>query len=156
MNMSIKKLFMTKKVVVVGAAVALTLGLSGAAYAYFGSTGSGSGIATVASSSTIQLSSNTVGPLSPGGGSTWVQVNVTNPGPANEYVGTITPVVADQDASNGNTCYGSWFTVTPIAYDHVVLAGATIQTGEAVQMNESNTDQSACEGLSMTINWTSN
>jgi hypothetical protein len=52
------KRFMSKKVAVVGIAVGLTLGLSGAAFAYFLSTGTGAGTATVGSASVIQLRLN--------------------------------------------------------------------------------------------------
>jgi hypothetical protein len=152
MNMSIKKLFMGKKVVVIGATVALTLGLSGAAYAWYSSTGGGSGTATAGGSTTLVLSSTGTFPsLVPGGPSVWVPVSIHNPGPANEYVGSITGVVQD----NGD-CLGSWFSVGSYPFNTVVLAGSTSNSGDAVQLNEANVNQSVCEGATMTIIWSSN
>jgi hypothetical protein len=119
------KRFMSKKVAVVGIAVGLTLGLSGAAFAYFLSTGTGAGTATVGSASVIQLSSSVVGPLYPGGGSIWVPISVHNPSAANEYVGTISGVVTTQGG-----CLSSWFTVAPVSYNTTVLAGATTTSGK--------------------------
>ncbi len=47
MSISIKKLFVNKKVVAIAAAGALTLGIGGAAFAYFTSTGSATGTGSV-------------------------------------------------------------------------------------------------------------
>jgi hypothetical protein len=84
MNMSIKKLFATKKVVVVGTAVALTLGLSGAAYAFFAASGTGSGTATVGSPTSWTVAQLT-GPFGVSGGPLY-------PDAASGYAaGTVTP-----------------------------------------------------------------
>lgn len=151
MSMSIKKLFATKKVVAVSATVALTLGLSGAAFAYFSSTGTGAGTASVGSSSGIQLSSVLVGPLYPGATATPVTVNIHNPGTGAEYVGTISGTVTTQAS-----CLGSWFTVAPVIFNTDVAGGASTSTSTTVALNDSGTNQDACQGLTMAIVWSSN
>lgn len=120
------------------------------AYGYFSSTGSGSGSATVGTSSTVELSSPSVGTLYPGGADVPVTVSIHNPGAGNQYVGTITGTVAD----NGG-CLGSWFEVDPIAYDTNVLKGATVSASTNVRMLESNSNQDACKLKTMTIDWAS-
>jgi hypothetical protein len=139
-----------KFVVVLAAAIAAVLAV--AAYAYFSSTGSGTGSATVGSSSPIQLSSTQVGPLYPGGADASVSVSVNNPGSGNEYVGTISGTVAD----NGS-CLGSWFQVEPITFNTTVTHGAGATAGPTkVRMIDSGTNQDACQGKTMTVNWASN
>src|SRR5690348_14559263 len=86
------------------AIVAVAAGAFGA-YAYFSSTGSGSGNATVGSSSDIQISNTTpVANLYPGGADVTVALSLHNPGGGNEFVNDVSGTVED----NGG-CLGSWF-----------------------------------------------
>jgi hypothetical protein len=129
-------------------ALAITVGVA----AYFTQSGSGSGQANVGTSSAIQLSSATpVSSLYPGGSALGVTVTIHNPGNGSQYVGTISGTVAD----NGG-CLGSWFTVSPVAYNQTLAAGASDTASSSIQMNDSGTNQDACQGKSMTINWSSN
>jgi len=144
----------TRRRLIVLAAVAAAVGLAGGAFAYFTSTGSGTGSATVGSSSNIQLSSPTVGPLYPGGPDVPVTVTIHNPGSGNEYVATISGTIADGGA--GNNCSGSWFTVAPIVFDTDVAGGASPTASTTVTMADSGTNQDACQGATLTINWSSN
>jgi hypothetical protein len=121
------------------------------AYAYFTSTGSGTGSATVGSSAGITLSGSPAAQLFPGGADAPVTVSIHNPGGGKEYVGTISGTVAD----NGG-CLGSWFTVDPVGYNASVAAGATVTTATNVRMTDSGTSQDACQGKTMTISWASN
>jgi hypothetical protein len=148
-----RKLF-TKRRLIVLAVVAVAIGVAGGAFAYFSSTGSGTGSATVGSSSTVQLSSPNVGTLYPGGAAVPVTVTIHNPGSGNEYVGTISGSVAN--GGTGNNCLGSWFTVAPIVYNTNVAAGASPTASTTVTMNESGTNQDPCQGATLTINWSSN
>ena len=122
------------------------------AYAYFSSTGTGTGSATVGSSVTVNLSSDAVSGLYPGGVDVPVTVHVANPGNGNEYVATISGTVADNGA-----CQGSWFQVDPVTYNHDVTHNASgPDATTAVRMLDSNTNQDACQGKTLTINWSSN
>ena len=144
----------TKRRLIVAAVVVVTTGIAGGAFAYFSSTGSGTGTATVGSSSNIQLSSPSVGTLYPGGSAVPVTVTIHNPAAGNEYVGTISGSVAD--GGSGGNCLGSWFTVAPIVYNTNVSAGTSPTAGTTVTMNESGSNQDACQGATLTINWSSN
>jgi hypothetical protein len=142
--------FTKKKVAVLatGAAMALTAGI---AYAYFTASGSGTGAATVGSASAIQLSSDSVSDLYPGAADTAVTVHVTNAGSSAQYVDTISGTVADS-----GSCLGSWFEVDSINYASTLAAGASDDTSTVIRMLESGTNQDACQGASLTINWLSN
>ena len=121
-------------------------------YAYFSSTGSGSGTAGVGSSTPVTLSSAGVTGLYPGGTSVPVTVSIQNTGGGNEYVDTISGTVADNAG-----CLGSWFTVAPVTYQNTVAPGKTVSASPTtVTLNESGSNQDACQGKTMTINWTSN
>jgi hypothetical protein len=143
--------FFTKKRLVIPAAVAGMLVLGVAAYAYFTATGTGTGSGSVGTSDIVQLSGDPVGTLYPAGDDLPVTVNITNPGSGTQHIDTISATVAD----NG-TCLGSWFEVDPITYNGDLAAGASDSADTFVRMLDSGTNQDDCQGLSMTINWTSN
>ena len=141
-----------RKRVTVTLTVVASLALAVSAYAYFSSTGSGTGQATVGSSSAVQLSSDAITGLFPGGADVPVTVHVHNPGSGAEYVGTISGSVA-----TSGSCLGSWFQVDPITYNTDVAAGANgANASTKVRMLDSGTNQDACQGQTLTINWSSN
>jgi hypothetical protein len=146
-----KKFLTSKKgIVLLATSVAAVVAAMGA-YAYFSSTGTGAGSATVGSSGGILLSSPVVGDLYPGAAATPVTVSINNPNPGNEYVGTISGVVTTQGG-----CLGSWFTVAPIAFNTNVLHNTTVTSPTTVSLDESNSNQDACQGKTMAIVWSSN
>jgi len=143
--------YVTKKRVILVAVAALAIGLGTSAFAYFTSSGSGSGSATVGSSSAVTLSSDPVGTLYPGGADVPVTVNMHNPGSGSEYVNHVSGSVAD----NG-LCLGSWFEVDGVDYADTLAAGGNDTVSTNVRMLDSGTDQDACQGKTLTINWSSN
>lgn len=143
--------YVTKKRVVVLTIVALAIGVGTTAFAYFSSTGAGTGSATVGSSSAVVLSSPSVGPLYPGGADVPVTVSIQNPGSGNEYVNQVTGAVATNSG-----CLGSWFVVDPVTYGGDVTHGATVTASTNVRMLDASANQDACQGKTLTINWTSN
>jgi hypothetical protein len=146
-----RKVF-TKKRVVLLAIAAVAAALAAGGYAYFTSIGSGSGNASVGSSANIVITNGAPsGLLYPGAPAVSVPVHLHNPGSGNEYVGTVSGVVED----NGS-CLGSWFTVAPISYDAEVNAGATNDTATTIAMSDANAIQDACQGQTLTIDWSSN
>ena len=146
------KVIKSKKGIALLATLAVAVVAAVGAYAYFTSTGTGTGSASVGSSAGINLSSDAVSGLFPGGVDVPVTVHVANPGNGNEYVGTISGSV---QTSGG--CQGSWFVVDPIAYNTDVTHNASgPNAATAVRMLDSGTDQDACQGLTLTINWSSN
>jgi hypothetical protein len=121
------------------------------AYAYFTAGGSGTGSATVGSASTIALSSAPVGTLLPGGADVPVTVTIHNPGSSAQHVGTVSGTVADNTG-----CLGAWFAVDSVNANVTVAAGDDETADTNVRMIDTGTNQNACQGKSMTINWSSN
>jgi hypothetical protein len=142
---------LTKTRVILAAAVVAAIAFGTGAFAYFTSTGSGSGSATVGSSSAVTLTSDAVSGLYPDGADVPVTVHIANPGGGAERVGTVSGSVAD----NGS-CQGAWFQVDSVAYDATVAPGGSDTANTAVRMLDSGTNQDACQGKTMTINWSSN
>jgi hypothetical protein len=145
------KLFTKKRVAIALVALVVAVGTTVGALAYFTNSGSGTGTATVGTSSHIDLSSALVGTLYPGGADVPVTVNITNTGSGAQYVADITGTVADNAG-----CLGSWFQVDTVHYDTDLAGGASDSTGTNVRMLDSGTNQNVCKGKSMTINWASN
>ena len=143
--------YVTKKRVIVVAVAALAIGLGTSAFAYFTSIGSGTGTATVGSSSAVTLNSPSVGPLYPDGADVPVDVTIHNPGSGSEYVNHVSGSVADNSG-----CLGSWFQVDGFDYADTLGAGADATVQTQVRMVNQNLSQDACQGKSMTINWSSN
>jgi hypothetical protein len=142
---------LTKKRAVVLAIVGAAIALGTGAFAYFTASGSGTGSATVGTASAINLSSGAVGGLYPGGADVPVTVNLSNPGGGAQYVGTVSGSVAD----NGG-CQGAWFQVDSVAYNGTLAVGGSDTKSTNVRMLDSGTNQNACQGKTMTINWSSN
>jgi hypothetical protein len=145
------KKFLKRKRTLVALSVVAVLAVAGAAFAYFTASGSGSGTAGIGSSSNLELSSTAVSGLYPGGADVPVTVSIHNPGTGNQYVGTVSGTVAD----NGS-CQGSWFVVDSVNHNADLTHGATVTEDTNVRMLDSGTNQDACQGKTMTINWSSN
>jgi hypothetical protein len=133
------------------AAVAIAVPVG--AFAYFSTTGEGSGSAAVGSATGIALSStgqDVTGTLYPGGADASVTVLVENRGDGAQYVGDVAGAVAD----NGN-CLGAWFVVDTVAVDENLARGADTAATTKIRMLDSGTNQNACQGKTMAIDWTS-
>jgi hypothetical protein len=146
-----KKFLKSKKGIALLATMIAAVVAAVGAYAYFTANGEGSGSATVGTSDTIALSSDLVGDLYPDGADVPVTVDITNPGSGSQYVDTISGTVEDNGA-----CLGSWFEVDDATYDGTLAAGASDSANTNVRMIDSGSNQDACQGLTLTINWTSN
>jgi hypothetical protein len=145
------KRFSKRTWVAVIAVLAIAMSAIGA-FAYFTAAGSGSGTAEVGAATGVTITSNAnVTDLYPGGGPQNVAVHVTNPGSGQQFVNDVSGTVAD----NGG-CLGSWFVVDTIDLNANIAPGATVDTTTAVRMNDSGSNQNACQNLTLTINWTSN
>ncbi len=138
----------------------LLLGVTGAAIAYFTSSGSGNGQATVGTSSSwtvTQTSAN--GTMYPGTGSTTIQYKVTNAGTGYQELNGTTGVLATDGSGNvmsgGSAvigCLASWFSVSntsPAAVD--LASGASASSSLQVTMSDSGTNQNVCQGVTPTI-----
>lgn len=145
------KRFRSKKWLVALAAAAAIAALSVGAFAYFTTSGAGTGSASVGSPTGIELSGNPVGTLYPAGADLPVTVSIHNAGSGAQHVGTISGTVS----TNGD-CLGSDFEVDDITYNDTLAAGDSDTASTKVRMLDSGSDQDACQGREMTINWSSN
>jgi hypothetical protein len=148
----------------------LLVGCCGVAFAYYVLTGgSGSGSATLGNAGTggqLQLTVSFANGLMPGG-SEPVNVIVKNPTTSSTYALnaiTVSPTVVTSDPTN---CKSSWFTFTPNASNSTGI-GVTLVPGQSfndvsnfgaagvgtIAFVDSGTDQSVCEGDTVTLNAT--
>jgi hypothetical protein len=138
-----------KKIAVVSTVAVMGLG-GGIAYAFFTSTGSSTGNASVGSATTwtVAVANDTTHSLYPGSGSESLAYTITNAGTGNQQLSTITASVADS-----GSCLGSWFTAVPTTSGlPVTLAHNGTYTGTvAVALTESGTNQNACQGISPVV-----
>jgi hypothetical protein len=130
------------------------LAVTGIAVAYFTSTGSGTGTATVGSSQALTLHGTTASTLYPAGSST-VSFTVDNPSSGSEYLSTIHLASVTTDGTH-STCGLSAFTMPDVTVNQTVASGtgiAVTATG-TLSMADTGTNQNACQGAPLTLNLT--
>lgn len=154
--------FVVRKGVLIPIGIVVGLVVGGIAVAYFTSLGSGTGTATVGSSSNVTLHGAVGSSLYPGSSST-VSFTVDNPSPGSELVNTIhlesiAPDAVHNSCSTVITGGNPDFTMPdvlanqsfPPGIGHLVTATGTLT------MNETGVSQNACQGATLTLNLTSN
>jgi hypothetical protein len=145
------KVIRTRRGLAASAAVlAIAAGAIGA-YAEFTSSPSATG-AAAAVSGQVTIAPTRVGPLSPQlnpADTTPITVTVDNTSASNELVGPITGSVR----SSGG-CLAAWFTVAPVAAPGSVSPG-THTYPSSVILNDDDRNQTACNSVTETIDWTS-
>ena len=142
---------LSRKFLVVSGVV-VTLAIGGIAYAYFSSTGSGTGTASVGSSSALTIHASAPTTLYPGTSST-VSFTVDNPSPGHKRIGTIHLASVDTPAS----CSAADFTMPDVTANQDVASGngiAITATGTLTMANNGNQD--ACQAGTITLHLTSN
>jgi hypothetical protein len=154
-------LHFTKKRAVIGAAIA-TLAMGAVAFAFFTSTGAGTGNATVgqASAFTVDTAAPT-GTLYPGAGTSTFGYTITNPSPGHQNVSSVVATVATSGLNvvTGPTntpvsgCLASWFhaTANPGALPADLAGGDTKPGTVDVTMDNVNTSQDACQNVTPNI-----
>jgi hypothetical protein len=136
--------------------------IAGVAFAYFTSNGSGTGTASVGSSSAVTLHGSVSSTLYPGASSP-VSFTVDNPSSGSERVGTISlsSISVDAGHSGCSTVISGGnpdFTMAPVTVNQVFAPGngqAVSATG-TLTMNDTGVSQDACQGATLTLNLTSN
>jgi hypothetical protein len=139
-----------KKVVAIVAA-GLLIATAGGAYAYWTTTGSGTGNATNASSNgTVVLHATFAPGLTPGASES-VTYTADNGGTSNLFVGTISSLVS-VDAAH-STCLITDFTVPNVTSNMVVPAGASVLPVGTGSISFANTgaNQDGCKSAIVTL-----
>jgi len=152
----------TKKRALTALGITCALAITGGAIAYFTTTGSGTGTATVGSSSAVTLHATVSSTLYPGASSS-VSFTVDNPSSGSQRVGTISlsSISADAGHSGCSTVITGGnpdFTMPAVAVNKVFASGnglSVTPTG-TLTMNETGVNQDACQGATLTLNLVNN
>jgi hypothetical protein len=159
-----KGLRFTRRKIAIASAVAV-LGAGGViGYAYFTSTGSGTGNGTVGSASNYAVTVDTASgsALFPGSGSQNTAYHVKNTSTGFQNLSSITAALTADgagDVFNTTTsatavgCKAAWFTVTnhPGTLPDDLAGGATHDGSADITMQDSGTNQDACQGVTPQI-----
>lgn len=139
-----------KKAAVVGGVTAVVL-TGGVAFAYWTSTGSGTGSATTGTSSpwTVTVEDVALGDLTPGGPTDTVSFSVKN---ENSGVQRLVGTVASVTGTSNPGCTAADFDVstTSITYGDVA-SGATVNGTFTIQMVDTGVNQDACKGVTVDL-----
>lgn len=151
-----------KKRALIALGCTCALAVAGVALAYFTTSGSGTGNATVGSSSAVTLHATVSSSLYPGTSSP-VSFTVDNPSSGSQRVGTITLGSITVDAGH-STCSTTItggnpdFSMPAVAVNKVFPAGngQTVTPTGTLTMNETGVSQDACQGATVTLHLTNN
>ena len=150
-----KKKFSRKAKITVSLAAFFLLAGGGIAYAYWTTTGTGSGATPAATSSgTVTIAASFTSGIVPGG-TRAVTYTAANPGTSKLMVKDISHLVTTSDVG----CLPAWFTIPPVNSNTVVPAGATAQaltgSGTLTFVDSATVNQDACKGATITLTLTS-
>jgi hypothetical protein len=151
-----RKISKTAKLAVAGVSVG-TLAVSGVAYAYWSTTGTGSGSATTGTSSVFAVTSDaaTGGLLTPGGPTDTVAFHVKNNNSGVQRLTAVAVTVANSDGTEWTAapgCSAADYTVgTPSFTAGDIAAGATKDGTVTISMNNLGTSQDGCKGVTVPL-----
>lgn len=157
------------------------LAVAGIAFAYFSTSGSGTGSATVGTSSPLTIHGTSAGTLYPGTTSS-VSFTVDNPSSGHQQLGTVhlasvKACVGTGSTWNGTTCSNSgteattcesvetgasdtntgnfWMADVTSNQDFGNGNGQSVTATGSLKMNDLSTSQDACKNANLTLNFTS-
>lgn len=140
--------------VALGATVA-TVAISGAAFAYFTTTGAGTGSGTTGTSSALTIHGIAATTLYPGTSST-VSFTVDNPSTGHQYVNTISLTNVTTDAGHSGCVVADFTMPTVTAHQDVDTGNGTAITATGtITMANTASSQDACKGAPLTLHLTS-
>ena len=158
------KRFMNKKVAAIGLAAGLALGVGGAAFAFFTTSGSGTGSTTAGTAGTVSLSAVIDGAIVPGDGGQTVTISATNSNATSAKISTVsgdTPLVTSGNAGCQAVITAgaaNQFTFAQVTSNQVVPGGgattALTATGTLIWNDSLTQDQTACAGKPLTLHLT--
>lgn len=133
----------------------------GVAFAYWTSSGSGTGHGTTGDGTDLAVSSpGPTGPgLTPGGPNQSIPFTVTNPGTGTQDLTSVTVIVADENGdpwvSEPVGCTAADYTVgTPVITYDQIPGGSSISGTVTLTMNNLDSNQDACKGLDVPLYFT--
>jgi len=154
--------FTKKKKIALLAAGVVVVGSSGAAYAYWTNSGSGTGTAVTGTNSAVTVvQTSSISGMYPGEGTRALSGNFNNPNAGNTYVTAVTAtgyaidathVTAGCTVAQGNYTLGG---TSNTPGDVAAGNGVGSWSGLTVQMNNLGTNQDACKGATVTITYAS-
>ena len=152
-----KSKFSSKRVLVIGIVAALVVGGGGAAFAYWSSTGSGTGAASSGTSTafTVTSSAPTGSPLVPDGPAQNVAFSVANPSAGTLDFTSLVVTVANSDGSAWVAvpgCSAADYEVSNIVVTYGSIAGGADVDGTVdIAMIDTELNQDACEGAAVPL-----
>jgi hypothetical protein len=154
------RFFTKKRAVILGIVAAMAF--SAAAVAYFTTGGSGTGSATVGTSSSALITqTNTLAALYPAAGSQAVNLDIKNTGSGSQFVGAVHLVSIAADAGHSSCDVSSSgvnaaFTMADVPVNATLAAGATTSKVGSLAMNDTGVSQDSCQGATLTLTFSSN
>jgi hypothetical protein len=153
------RFFTKKRAVILGIVAAMAF--SAAAVAYFTTGGSGTGSATVGTSSSALITqSNTLAALYPTT-SQAVNLDIKNTGSGSQFVGAVhlDSITADAGHSScdvSSSGLNAAFTMADVPVNATLAAGATTSKVGSLAMNDTGVIQDSCQGATLTLTFSSN
>ena len=148
----------TKKKTVVAAVVALVMfGGALAAYAYWSTTGSGTGSATTGTSAAITaVQTSTISDLRPGGAAQTLSGNFTNTtnNGGSVYVTTVTASISGVSGGAGSCSAADYTLANAVMSVGADIPAGTAQgswTGATIQFNNTGSNQDGCKGATVAL-----
>jgi hypothetical protein len=141
-----------RRVLPVAIALVAVIAVSGVAYAWWSSSGNGTGSAGVGTSQALTVSqSGSVTGLVPNGVDHDVTVHVVNPATFSQSLNAV--AISVHAATLPSGCEAAWFTVTnpTITPPVVITAGNFTDLVGQIRMTESGTNQDACQGATIDL-----
>ena len=141
----------------------LVLFAAAGAYAYFTQTGTGDGTAATGSGTgVVVIQTSTVTELTPGSAAQPLSGNFNNPNPGTVRVVSVTASLQSVTGGAGGTpaCTIADYQINnPTAAVNLTIAagnGVGSWSGPTIQMLDPNTNQDACKGATVNVQYTSN
>jgi hypothetical protein len=153
------RFFTKKRAVILGIVAAMAF--SAAAVAYFTTGGSGTGSATVGTSSSALITqTNTLAALYPTT-SQAVNLDIKNTGSGSQFVGAVhlDSITADAGHSScdvSSSGLNAAFTMADVPVNATLAAGATTSKVGSLAMNDTGVIQDSCQGATLTLTFSSN
>ena len=154
------RFFTKKRAVILGVVAAMAF--SAAAVAYFTTGGSGTGSATVGTSSSALITqTNTLTALYPAAGSQAVNLDIKNTGSGSQFVNAVHLDSIAADAGHAGCDVSSSganaaFTMADVPVNATLAAGATTSKIGSLAMNDTGVSQDSCQGATLTLTFSSN